>query len=214
MNASELIDAVNVETLDDTFTSEMILSLLNQAQRAISQAINFPHLITRYSITTIPNEPEVTLPENFQKNLFQAYVDSRELDILNSRDDLFSEYGAFNKIGFGSIYAVAVEGRNLCYALRPTSAMDVEIWYYKYPEDMQDSAQSYPDLITNDPDIDDALTYWVKWKYFQTVEQGIDGNKVNAAYNLNEYRSAVGRAKLSTREGVSIPPPPVIKQPW
>ncbi len=214
MNASELIEAIDSEVMDETLTQDRTLPLLNQAQRAISQAINFPHLITKYSITTIPNEPEVTLPENFQKNLFQAYVDSRELDVLNSRDDLFSEYGAFNKIGIGSMYAVAVEGRNLCYALIPTSAMDVEIWYYKYPENMQDSPSSYPDLITNSVDIDDALMFWVKWKYFQQIEQGIEGQKTDTAYNLNEYRAALGRIKLSVREGVSLPPPPKVEQPW
>ncbi len=214
MNASELIEAIDSEVMDETLTQDRTLPLLNQAQRAISQAINFPHLITKYSITTIPNEPEVTLPENFQKNLFQAYVDSRELDVLNSRDDLFSEYGAFNKIGIGSMYAVAVEGRNLCYALIPTSAMEVEIWYYKYPEDMQDSPGSYPDLITNSVDIDDALMFWVKWKYFQQIEQGIEGQKTDTAYNLNEYRAALGRIKLSVREGVSLPPPPKVEQPW
>jgi len=214
MNVPELIESIANEVMDDTLTEDRILPLLNRAQRAIAKVINFPHLITKYSITLIANEPDVTLPDNFQKNLFQAYTDNRELDILNSRDELFSEYGAFNTIGTGSLYAVAVEGRQLCYALIPTSSKEIDIWYYKYPEDMEDSASSSPDLITNDPDIDDALMYWVKWKFFQQIEQGIEGQKTDTAYNLNEYRSALARIKLSVREGVSLPPPPKVEQPW
>jgi len=214
MNTSEMIETIADEVMDDTLTSDRILPLLNRAQLAIAKAINFPNLITRYSLTTVPDQPETTMPEDFHKNLFQAYVEGIEVDVMNSRKELFSEYGAYNVIGSGNIYAVAVEGRNLCYALIPSSAKEVELHYYRKPENMVDSADSYPELLQDDPDLDDALMYWVKWKFFQQIEQGIEGQKTDTNYNLGNYQKSLRNVKLSMREGESVPDAYSVKQPW
>ena len=214
MNASELIETINLEIMDDTLTRDRTLPFLNRAQRAIAKAVNFPDLITVREIILVADQPSSPLPDDYQKNLFKSYVvsDGREIDVMNSRKSLQDKYGS-NKISTGSVYAVAPEGRQLFCALIPKEDLQIEIHYYRYPDDLRDSTSSYP-VVQDDPDMDDALMYWVKWKYYQFIEQGLEGQKPDTQYNLNEYLKAVRRLKLSFREGVSLPDPPQVEPAW
>lgn len=214
MNTSDLIETINTEVMDDTLTKDKTLSLLNRAQRAITQRLNFPELITSKTVTLPANQSQTALPENFQKNLFKCYAaNDRKIKIFNSRKALQEHYGPDCAISSGSVYGVAIEGRNLVYALIPSNDTDIIVHYYRYPNKLQESTSSYP-VLQDDPNLDDALMYWVKWKYYQLIEQGLEGNKPDTTYNRDEFFKAQRRLQLSLREGVSLPTPPAVEQPW
>lgn len=211
MNVTELVQEVLDILQDPDYTdTEMVTTRLNEAQRAIADAVMLPDLSNGSdTVNTVTDAYEVALPADYQQNLYLAYdADGEYLDIY--KDMASVELVRQISMDNGDLEAVCAHGSVLIYQPVPAVATTIAIRYYRLPTAMvADDETSFPDGARGNDDFEWALIHHAAWKIFNKIEDGLEGQKVNTAAQYQFYQERMAALdKFATKVGKSFPTRP------
>lgn len=149
---SELREIVRAMLRDTAYSASTIDRLLNQCVNELSSMFQLPKLKTSGTLTTSTTLPYVTLPTDYQKDVYQVYcgTEDRLAVISKSWADFVSRYSDDNMLQAGNVYEVCVAGPRLYYQYIPASADTLTIYYYRMPTAMAsdgDVPDGVPDTL-------------------------------------------------------------------
>ncbi len=139
----------------------------------------------------------VPLPSDYMKNLYKCYNNS-----ISSWIEVFPNHRVLMELfsrpdQSGDIRWVAPQGRTKLYYERlPSQAQALDLYYYRIPTPMVDYDQDSPDGIPEEFQ-HDILVNWVCKEIFSQIEDGIEGEKTNTAYHLQELNKAMAELTYS-----------------
>ena len=211
MNVVELVEEVLAIIDDPDYTdTEKITKRLNEAQRAVADAIMLPDLNNGIgTVDTAVDAYEVAMPADYQQNLYLAYdPDGEDLDVY--KDMASMELVRKVRMDTGDLEAVCVHGSVLIYQPVPTAITTISLRYYRLPTDMvADDETSYPDGARGNDDFEWALVHHAAWKIFNKIEDGLEGQKVNTAAQLEQFgQRMTALDSFAERVGKSFPTRP------
>ncbi|RLB91957.1 MAG: hypothetical protein DRH10_00575 [Deltaproteobacteria bacterium] len=195
---------------------DVILEYANQSLTALANILMLPDLKSGYDkVTTVLTDKQVGLPDTYNKGLYLAMVDGKPINIhADIKSMSITLCGVSDDEG--DVKDVTVHGANLIYQAIPTTATDIDLYFYRNPLPMTDKRSSLPDGLTNNDDFDWAIIHLACRKIFDRIEDGREGPKTNTLkhedyYNqrvlaLDDYALTEGKAH-STRPSLSIPWP-------
>lgn len=162
--------------------------------RSISPPL--PDLIAYNTVTTSLTLPYVSLPSDYQRNVFNV-CDSQGLQIAPPEGGDYSAYNLFVKQSFdmrltesGSVYRVAVKGARLYYQGIPAAAETIGIHYYRKPTNM-----------VNDTDTPDGIPAHLQLRlikhkvcadiFGEQIEDGQDNSGISVKYHAGKFAEAM-----------------------
>lgn len=197
MQTSELITAVSNKIDDSSYSDADILAILNRGVLDIAGGgqRNFglpllaplPDLMTSATVST-DTSADVSMPSTFQRDLFR---------VVDSSGDTVRKYDSFIKFldvypglnQSGTVNAVCLKGRTLYYQGIPSSSVDLTVWFYQYPTELDDD--------TDEPSCLPAhlhyrlLVNFACMEIFNEIEDGIEGAKQNTNHYMTQYQLAL-----------------------
>jgi len=216
MNAEQILDEIEDIVQDPSFgRGGDILPKVNRAQLILANRYLLTGLADgNDTVTTSTSGSSVALPSDYHKGLFMALVDGKEVEIARELKSISTRFNGLST-DTGDVIIVAAAGGRLVYQQVPDVATDIDLYYYRPPVDMTDSASSFPDGISNNEDFDNALIQYACWQLFEKIEHGVEGQKVNTAYHKKNFYEACDAIKLYCyREGENIASPPPVNKAW
>jgi hypothetical protein len=140
---------------DDTYTANILLNLINQGMKNISNAtlpngleVYLPELETDGTVTTSTSLWYGTMPTDYQKKIVSCYSDTQSeyVKVEPSYAMLTAQYFD-GLIDTGNVRRVARRGSRLYYNPQPSSADTLTLHYWKNPTEL-----ALEDEITELPD--------------------------------------------------------------
>ena len=153
-----------------------------------------PELFQTDTVTTATDAAYVSLPDEYQRNLFYVADSSGERINPPRGGDLYSFMLFLKQIykkdltEAGSIYAVCVKGNNLYYQGIPAAAVDLTIHFYRKPVDIALTTAS-PDGIPSHLQRRLIVNY-VCADIFGSMIENDTTNKMANTYHMNEFYRA------------------------
>lgn len=195
-SASKLIDDILDEIQDPAFTRETILGHINSCNQELADKILLPDLADGSgTITTAIDANKVAVPATFHKNIYLAQQDESPVLVYLSLPLMIGQLGAFN-LDSGNVTSICNVGQYIYYQNVPSTGVDIDLAFYRVPVGMIDATDSYPDGISNNQNFEDCMFHYGCWKAFKTIEDGIEGAKVNTVYHGQEYMRYRNELKL------------------
>lgn len=187
-DSESLADQVADILQDSSYSHSDIIKMINQGVRYVSGRVLLPTLETWADIETDPGVNHVPIPADYQKNLRYCHsiTHNRQVRIMGSSLQGFRHFSLLNQTG--RVIQVMVQGRELYYQRVPSSAETLRINYFRYPERLfsrWDKPTCLPVHLT-----EDICVNYAAWKFFQKIEDGVEGQKVNTAYYKGLYDQA------------------------
>jgi hypothetical protein len=205
---ADLAERVLAIVQDDSFDEDAVLVHFNACAKKIAERYILPGLDTEGTVVTAIDSWSVAAPTNFQRNLyFAAGPNGKQLSILNSRQEMLAFTGN-NPAKTGSrVEAIALVGDRILYApIVPDAAQTLSIFYQRKPTVILDSTEI--NLLPGfTEEQDDMMVNFACWKIYSSIEQGLEGAKVDTGYYSALFMGAFDQLRLSFREGISLPPP-------
>jgi hypothetical protein len=220
MNAEQLIAEVADIVQDSSYSNEAILHCLNRGQVAVAGAILLPGLADGYgTVTTSVSEYSVALPADFHRELFHAQVDGLPVKVYRNMGVMIHDLEKITAQA-GQLVAVCPNAGNLLYQKVPSTAREVELFYYRLPTAMDDEDDnSRPDGLSMQAGValehfGFALVHYAAALIFDRIEDGIEGQKVNTLSHREQYAGRLEEMRLHVREGRPHAPPPIAGVNW
>jgi hypothetical protein len=209
---AEMIEEVTDIVQDASFTDAAILALLNKGLTYIASRQLLPDLEMAETVTTVIDANMVPLPDDFMRNLHHAQsVDPAGYPIKVYLNPVFllRDYGAISISDPETwVTAVAQRGRDLLYARRPPVAQAIEIRYHRHPDALTWEEES-PDCLPLFAH--ETLVHWVCYKIFNSIEDGIDGQKINTQHYMQLVQAGMVELENHLKHGISLPPAAVVR---
>jgi hypothetical protein len=205
---SELSDIVLNIIQEPSADEDQVIAVFNQCAKWLSRVLILPSLDTQSPVLTAVDSNAVPLPVDFQRNLYRATDHSivNGISVLNSRQQLI-DYCGDNMTKSGKVQYIAAVRPYLYYTPIPIVATSLTLRYQRLPTVIRSNVEI--DLL---PDgFDDIFTNYACWKFYETIEQGLEGQKVDTQYYMALCLGLKDELELSLKEGVSLPPPPIAK---
>jgi hypothetical protein len=205
---SEIAEIVLNIVQDPSLDEDSVLAKLNECAKWLSRVLVLPSLDTKSIVTTVTNDHSVSLPVDFQRNLYSADdgTSINGIGILNSRTQML-DYCGGNLSKSGRVRYVAAVGTKLLYTQVPVVATTITLGYQRKPTTIRGGTQI--DLL---PDgFEDIFTNYACWKLYETIEQGMEGQKVDTQYYQALCLGLRDELDNSLKEGVSLPAPPIAR---
>ena len=203
MNFGDMVTEVGIIVDDDELTDEMIGGYINQALLDVAGQVFLPSLKRVTTVTTSLTNSYVSLAAltgGFGGRLIKVInADGVSLGVVASLEVLMDAYGLLTAAG--SVETVCLEGNVLWYAYRPTVAETLTVLYYSNPEELS----SDDDIPSDIPEFchRQLLVNGAAALAFANIEDGTDGEKVNAMSHLGlqenglkKLREWLGRNRL------------------
>lgn len=186
--SNTLADTATAKIQDSSFGYEYVLKRFNDCIFELAGEFLLPECDTWDDLQADANVGYVRLPPRYMKNLRHCHSTShnRAIKIYGSRSQLYRLYSNLDQTGV--VRGVAVKGRYLYYQRIPSSAETLRVNYYRYPERLS-SREDKPDEIPGHLH-ERLLVNFACWKAYEEIEDGIEGQKVNANYYKSEYMQA------------------------
>jgi hypothetical protein len=207
---SEISDIVLNIVQEPSVDEDAVLVKLNDCARWLSSRMILPSLDSSSIVKTVTTGNSVSLPVDFQRNLYSVDDGSavNSISILNSRAQMidYCDWNIATKTGTKVRYVSAVRP-NILYTPIPTVATDITLGYQRKPTVIKSGTTI--DLL---PDgFDDIFTNYACWKIFESIEQGMEGAKTDTNYYMALCMGLRDELELSLTEGVSLPAPPIAR---
>jgi len=188
----DLIDEIDEDLNDDSFSTAKKLTVLNDVQREIATDNDLPALALNTTVATSLTLSYVAMPAGFQKKLYKVYsvTEKQDVRILPSLADLHAEYVASIDQS-GAVEGVALFGSKLHYQHIPTGAETLRLFYYGIPTEMtemDDTPTALPEPLAKD-----LLLHGALFKLFAKIEDGIEGPKMNTRHYGDLFAYDLGR---------------------
>jgi hypothetical protein len=188
-----LADDVLDKVQDGSYSWEDVLKHFNSCLYELAGEFLFPELEQWSDVYTDPAINHIQLPADYMRNL--RYVHSvthnrPRIRIQGSVVQLFRWYSNLDRQG--PVRQVAINGRQLYYQLVPSTAEQLRINYFSYPERLRrrdDKPTFLPAHI-----IEPLLVAYACRELFNEIEDALEGQKPNTTYWDKEYDKA--KAKL------------------
>jgi hypothetical protein len=206
MNAKELIEEV-IDLVDDDWVDEKrALKAINAAQVAVARKVLLPGLADGSdTVTTLTTGNEVALPTDYLRELYYCSVDGQYPNVWSNLMLLGQEMGHL-ELKVGPVTDVCTLGSNLFYMNSPSTAVTLNLRYYRKPTAMTRSAESYPDGLEvgngSEEDYENAILSHAAWKLFLRIEAGVEGEAKDSTrhsnlftYHIKEMQKALGAAR-------------------
>lgn len=210
----EEMAATVLDTLipDESFTEDQVIDQFNACVLRVSRRLILPALDTTGTVETVTSAAQVALPTDFQRNLYFCRDESAPqstVGVFNSQQAMIREFGpAFSTKTGTRVFSVAAVKPFLFYTPNPVAATTLTLKYQRNPapfDSLMDEFNIFPDGF------EDIPYHYACWQLYARIEQGLDGGKVNSNYHRGEYSRMFDELSKSLREGVSMPPPPVVE---
>ena len=193
MTREELVYAVQEALQDDAWTADHIASVLNRGYRAVAKGIllpdkyqltpPLPELYTVDTIDTAAGSGICDLPSDFNRNVVQVLnANAEDIHIEPSFVRFLSLHPGQDP---GSVRTCAVKGKKLLYRDIPSTAETLTVHYYQTPTlmtDEDDEPTGIPEHLQYP-----ILVGYACAHFFNLIEDGVDGAKVNTGFWKNEH---------------------------
>lgn len=213
----ELIEAIQRKLIDDSYTAERFVALINKALLDIAsykdpetgEEIFLPALETNSTVTTNTLASCINLPSDYHKNLYAVTsADSPKppITILANLQALAKRWRD-NWNASGAIEEVAVaQNRLLWYQPIPPTPDTLTLFYYMNPPVLVNENQE-PSCIPAHLQEDLIVSHVLK-ELFSEVEDGAEGaKKINTSYYENKFAFAMGKLYTFIKDEKSIKRP-------
>jgi hypothetical protein len=201
---SSIRDSVKRIVRNKQWTDDLILALINRGVEAIAAGIMaiysdgtqvltppLQDLSTFSSLTTSTTSAYISLPTNFQRNLYSVVsaTTSAQVNLHPNFADFLRYYPNLNLTC--QVIAAVRQGGYLWYQGVPSTAESLTVYYYRKP-----TAATEGTAETATPDglpphlHEDLLVNYCCWKIWSEVESGVGAAKANTA----EYRTLFNQA--------------------
>ena len=182
---------------DDSFGADRLDYYINQAllQVADEAGIILPALKTMTSVTSVVGQATIALPADFSGKLL-SFGDPSRVRIFSSLERLFEYYhvDGYLPITEGDVEAVAVEHDVIWIQKVPATATTFSMIYRRNPPLLQSDADvpsCLPESVQRD-----LLVYGAARIAFDTIEDGIEGAKVNTQSCDYRYNQGLMRLRV------------------
>lgn len=179
----DLIDEVQIIVVDDSDSVvDAIPKRINEALFEAVEAADIPEFKKVGIVTTIIDQAWTTMPSGFNGKLLFVGNDSTSLAIAEGGVQQLMETSPLLDES-GPVHTVAVEGTTLYYQGIPDAATVLPILYRVFPTAFSASNDVVPDCIP--PHLQTSvLVHSAAAKIFNTIEDGVEGEKVNTNAQL------------------------------
>lgn len=203
--AEELAERVLNTLQEPSLDEDAVLVKFNECAVKVSQRVLLPALETTDDVDTVTTDAFVALPDNFQRNLFHCQDDSvfNRIVILNSKAQMLRYHNDRLSTTGTIVRCVAAAYPNLFYAPIPTGITTLTISYHRNPDTII-STSTFDFLPAGFQD-DLPFTY-ACWKFYETIEQGLEGSKPDSQYYMALYLGLLEELSRTMSEGVSRAP--------
>lgn len=215
MKAYSLADRVLGVVMDSSFDETSIVELLNDCAGAVSRRFIIPSLDATATVTALSTGPSVSLPVDFQRNLYfcDDGTSFNDIEVCNSKDQLARYYAPGLTKKATLIRGVAAVRPVIYYAPIPIADTALTLRYQKKPPAITLSTELDDHILPYG--FTDIWENYVLWKLFAKIEQGMEGQKVDTNYYMNLFIGYMDELSTSYKEGVSLPPPPIaVPERW
>jgi len=198
---SSIVNAIKGVLQDPAYTDPVLVDHINEAIQNIAAGIRLPNgeispplpdLYCSDELNTDITLPYISLPSNYQRNVFKVY-DNTLYEILPPRGGDYYAYGRFlkqiNQLNLretGEIYRVCVKGLNLYYQGIPSVSTILGVHYCRKPV-----------LLTLDGDIPEGIPdhlqesilkhYVCKNIFGEKIEDGQDNKGIGTTYHTTKF---------------------------
>jgi len=219
MNAELMIDEVLDIVDDPSFDREDdALKYLNLGQVSAAAKLLIPGLSDGYgTVSTATDAYKVPAPADYMKMVHSVSVGGLPVRLCRNFADIVQRYEGLS-LDAGEVGAVVLSAGQVFYQLVPAVSVDIELFYYRLPVAMTDSAASYPDGLGAMQEAMDnysqALIHFAASHLSGKIEQGMEGAKVNTMYHFALYKELLAQFDLAHAEEVVYPAPAVGEVNW
>lgn len=186
---------------DPAYTDAVIIDRINDAQQYIAGGFRMPDgqvspplpdLFTYGTVNTSITLPYISLPDNYQRKVFNVYDSSNNRIYPPTGGDYYS-FGLFlkqiNNMGLteqGSIYRACVKGKKLYYQGIPTVTTTLGLHYYRNPATLaldDDEPDGLPDHLA-----EKLLKHYVIMNvYGESIEAGVSEPAIGMKYHESRF---------------------------
>lgn len=207
MNNKRLVYLVDRAVDSCCESPEDILEGLNEGMAQVSNRVLIPELIGKRTLVINDAITARYLPDDFQRELFSCKeVGGRGIDIFNSHSQMAAEFGTMG--GKSSrIEGVAVQGRELLFHPIPAIEVNIEIKYYRKPDQIFNDEQEVPLPLH----FRKALVHYAASSIYADIENGIEGPKPNTDFHNGKFEEFMFLLGNYYKEGVSRKPIAIVK---
>ncbi|RLC88370.1 MAG: hypothetical protein DRJ03_02955 [Chloroflexi bacterium] len=194
---------------------DVILKYANQSIEEIAGILLLPDLKAGHdTVNTVTSARQVDLPDTYHKGLYLALVSGKEINIHEDMRSMSLATGGITDES-GDVSDVVVHGPNLVYQAIPTSATEIELYYYRKPVPITDKTTSFPDGLRGNDDFDWAIIHLACRKIFDRIEDGREGPKTNTLKHENYFnQKMIALDMYALIEGKSFPTRPTLPVRW
>jgi len=204
MIVSDIIASVVDKVQDGGFSNAAILALINEGRHYIASKVLLPGLQTSDTVTTTSAKSSVSLPGDYQRNLFWVGSQAQGRRIGTREGDYYNllTFQEVVPITAGAIEAVCVFGEDLLY--RGMADDTLTLKYYRKPEDISSTSLEPTELPAHLQR--SLLVAYCAREMYAEIEDGIEGQKVNTDYWSRRLSEAI--ADLQSFVAVNRPREP------
>ena len=210
MTTLSMLQASVQGTLQDAaYTPTILANHINSGLRRCAYLVLLPDLETTGIVITNPSSSSVEIPGdwNFCRNLYAAHIaDNPEIQVLSSMGLLRMQVPDIdNTVHEGDVNFITTRKTNIIYANSPAEPKTLVCKFYENPTLLVNPTHVPSELPESlqEP----LLVNYALWKCFESIEDGIEGAKVNTAYYKNEFSEAINELLEIFTAGQSTPTP-------
>lgn len=187
--AKELIDEVGEGLETACVDRQKILRWLNKALLSVASeaGIYLPELLVEgRSLSSFAGRNYTFLPQDYHKQVTSVMADNMPVRVYDSLANLKLAFNGLRDDA-GNMCGVATQGNKIFYQPVPATQQVMVIGYYRKPEQLEDSDNSYPEGATGSYSFYECLTSYALWKLYGKIENGVEGPMANTAYYKNDF---------------------------
>jgi hypothetical protein len=176
--------------------------------RLIANRLLLPALETVNTVTVLTGTLHTSIPTDwkYNKNLYAVQaLDKPAIQVLASYGLLVNACETINSSdNSGDIKFITVKGAYLEYSPAPAEDTVLTCSYFMSPSTLNGASN-----ITELPEsyAEPALQSYLLWKCFETLEDGLEGYKVDTEYYKKEFYEALEALGDELQQGQSTPVP-------
>lgn len=185
---SDLIDEVQILVADDSDSIvNAIPDRINEALFEVAESVVVPDLKRVGIFTTVIDQAWTTMPTGFNGKLLFVGNDSTSLAIAEGGVQQLMEVNPLLDES-GPVHIVALEGTTIYYQGIPSEATTYPILYVIKPDALAKSTDALPEWIPEHLQRG-VIVHNAAAKIFDTIEDGIEGDKVNMQAQLYLHKT-------------------------
>jgi hypothetical protein len=204
-NLSDLIVTVRGILQDESFDEDRLITLFNTGIRRCAYLVRLPELESFGSFETDPITTSVVIPEDwdYSRSLYDASTPTKQtISVLSSMGLLRSKEPTIDtQVKIGDIEFITVRKGYIVYTPSPSELTLVTCKFFKNPVPLVED-EDFPTCLPEHLQ-EPLLVNFALWKCFESIEDGIEGDKVNTVYYKNEFNEAIEELSHMFEEGQS-----------